>query len=46
MVGDPSAQNTSELTVPDHRGRVELRYVGLDGSVLRTVPFEVRRLGG
>ncbi len=46
VVGDSSAQNTSSLTVPDHRGQVELRYVGLDGSVLRTVPFVVRRLGG
>ncbi len=46
VAGDPGGQNTSQLSVPDHRGRVELRYVGLDGSVLRTVPFEVRRLGG
>ena len=46
VAGDPGAENTSQLTVPDHHGRVELRYVGLDGTVLRTVPFEVRRLGG
>jgi hypothetical protein len=46
VAGDPGAQNVSELAVPDHRGSVELRYVGVDGTVLRSVPFEVRRLGG
>jgi hypothetical protein len=46
VAGDPGAQNVSELPVPDHRGSVELRYVGVDGTVLRSVPFEVRRLGG
>jgi hypothetical protein len=46
VAGDPGAQNVSQLTVPDHSGPLELRYVGLDGTVLRTIPFQARRLGG
>ena len=46
VAGDPGAQNISQLIVPDHRGMLELRYVGLDGTVLRTIPFESRKLGG
>lgn len=46
VAGDRGAQNVSQVTVPDHRGGLELRYVGVDGTVLRSIPFEVRRLGG
>ncbi len=46
VTGEPGAQNVSQLVVPDHSGTVELRYVALDGTVLRTIPFQVRRLGG
>ena len=46
VAGDPGAQNISQLGVPDHSGTVELRYVALDGTVLRSVPFQVRRMGG
>jgi hypothetical protein len=46
VAGDPGAQNISQLTVPDHSGMLELRYVGLDGTVLRSIPFQARRLGG
>jgi hypothetical protein len=46
VAGDPAAQNLSQLTVPDHSGPLELRYVGLDGTVLRTIGFQARRLGG
>lgn len=46
VAGDPGAQNVSQLTVPDHGGTVELRYVTLDGTVLRALPFRVRRMGG
>jgi hypothetical protein len=46
VAGDPGARNVSQLVVPDHRGRLELRYVALNGTVLRSVPFDVLRLGG
>jgi hypothetical protein len=46
VAGDPAAQNISQLIVPDHAGRLELRYVTLDGTVLRSIPFQARRIGG
>lgn len=46
VVGDSGGQNVSNLTVPDHDGMAELRYVAPGGTVLRSIPFEVHRLGG
>ena len=46
VAGDPGAPNVSQLAVPDHSGPLELRYVALDGTVLRSIAFQARRLGG
>jgi hypothetical protein len=46
VAGDPGAPNVSELVVPDHSGPLELRYVALDGTVLRSIAVQARRLGG
>ena len=46
VAGEQGARNVSQLPVPDHSGMVELRYVTAGGTVLRTIPFQVRRLGG
>lgn len=46
VAGDPGAPNVSQLAVPDHSGPLELRYVALDGTVLRSIGFQARRLGG
>ncbi len=46
VAGDPGSPNLSQLSVPDHSGPLELRYVALDGTVLRSIAFQARRLGG
>jgi hypothetical protein len=46
VAGDPGAPNVSQLAVPDYSGPLELRYVALDGTVLRSIGFHSRRLGG
>ena len=40
--GNPSTANVSQITVPQEPGRYQLRYVTGDGSVLRSVDFDVR----
>lgn len=44
--GDLLSVNTSQLPAPPGPGTYKLRYVTGGGSVLESVPFEVRSIGG
>lgn len=42
VAGNPATANVSQITVPQEPGRYQLRYVTDQGSILRSVGFEVR----
>lgn len=44
--GSPEATNTTEIPAPQQTGTMTLRYVASGGTVLRSIPFEVRAFGG